>query len=303
MHLDYINLELTAHCGYHCVGCPNTYMRRPKGHMAADAAIRLIKEAATLAKTVYLWNYGEPLLHPSLTTILHGAGSDAASCVISTTAGTCLPSLDLTSFRGLRELVVSINGLDPETYQLHQKGGSFTRVLENLQALRGALTGSSVDYVLQFVVHDLNTHQIDMVPAFASAHGFKRAVLKTFNVMDEKSETYARFVPKQREHSRYHGSSCESAFSRRPDNPPCLKSLVVNWDGCIVPCCWDYEGDLQLGNVFPDGLQALWQSARFQSHLKSMEKREFYSFCHRCTLPRRLRSVPVPDHAAAQVVA
>lgn len=276
--LKRLNIELSAHCSYQCVGCPNTFMKRKKGHMSFDLFNKIFSEIDDKVKNVYLWNYGEPLLNPDIDKILLRVKNSLTHVSLSTT-GMNLNIIDnIECLQNVDELIISINGLDKETYEFHQKGGNFDNVIDGLKRIKPIMESSNVDYILQVVANVKNILQIDELNDFAKKYSFKTIVIKSFNCMDNNNKTLKKFVPLGTKFSRYKIDSSIKKISER--NEPCLSSFVINWNGDVNPCCWDYKGEFILGNVSQDRVFGVWNSNDFQKHLNKIMNKKYFPFCN-----------------------
>jgi MoaA/NifB/PqqE/SkfB family radical SAM enzyme len=64
--------------------------------------------------------------------------------------------------------------------------------------------------------------------------------------------------------------------------------LGVLCDGTVVPCCLDHEGDIALGNLFTEELDAILATPRAQAIYNGFSQREAVEpLCRRCGYARR----------------
>lgn len=280
--LKRLNLELSAFCAYECVGCPNTYMDRKKGHMSPDLFEAIIDEVDGIVDRVFLWNYGEPLLNPNATRVLNYLSEKSTKATLSTTGYNFDSLKDPAALTKLDTLIVSINGFDEETYRFHQKGGALEKVLVGLENVAPYLIDSDVKYILQTVVNTQNVGSLDEADSFARKYGFSDVVIKSFNVMDNNEDTYNTFVPKGTEYDRANTPS-------RPDKIPCKEWMVINWNGDMNFCCWDYEGAMIGGNVKDAGVFGVWNSDFVQKKRNELTKGIYLPFCMDCTKPTTIQ--------------
>lgn len=275
--LKRLNIELSAICNYGCESCPNTYMEREKGHMSLDLFTKIFDQVDSKVDEIFLWNYGESLLNPKIEQILSHINNSESRTILSTTGAPLDKIKDFSLLSNLDELIISINGLDQETYSFHQKNGNLQKVLSGLNKIKGVMDSSNTDYVMQFVVNSKNISQLGQLEEFAANYGFKRLDVKTFNVMDNKPETFKKFVPKDGAFSRY---TLKIQNSKIAD--PCLNWIVINWNGNINPCCWDYEGEIILGNAADSTIEEIWNSETVRLHREKMKSNSHYEICKNC---------------------
>ena len=245
--------------------------------MSFDLFHAIIEDAGHTLDRVYLWNYGEPLLNPKAMSMIELLRNYPVAGFLSTTGFTFSEERDWSALTALAELTVSINGLDQETYAHHQKGGRLAGVLKGLPKIGDLMSGAKTRYVLQFVAHRKNLHQVPYLLEFAQRYRFKQVCVKTFSVMDGHESTFRDFVPDNSTFSRY-----TQTKAMVPRKDPCRHWLVINHDGAILPCCYDYNSEIVLGNA-REGIKNAWASSRVQEHLRRITRHEYYKFCDACT--------------------
>ena len=59
-------------------------------------------------------------------------------------------------------------------------------------------------------------------------------------------------------------------------------NLIVLWDGKIVPCCVDYEGEMILGDANKEKLVNIWNSKNTKKFRQMHNKKIFPKVCQNC---------------------
>ena len=60
-------------------------------------------------------------------------------------------------------------------------------------------------------------------------------------------------------------------------------SVVVTWDGKVVPCCYDKNADHQTGNLVNEPLSALWKNQLYHAFRKKvLANRSEIDICRNC---------------------
>lgn len=287
--LKMINLELTSVCNYCCVGCPTLNLPRGNYHMDPNLVKNIFDECGDTIEKVFLWNYGEPLLHPAIIELLNYTSKFSCEKVLSTN-GSLLRKFDNFDFlKNLDELIISINGFDSKTYRLHQKAGDLEKVSDGLVKCMPFLTKSKTRTILQTVVHKGNLKQLGKAKEFAEKFGFNEFVVKSFNVMDGKKETYKKFIPEEKKFSRY-SEKLNSIHQKKTEKKyPCENWIVINSDGSVNPCCWDYKGKYILGNVVQQGVYGVWNSIKSLKFREEIRKGHLMSICVDCVGSKAIR--------------
>ena len=64
----------------------------------------------------------------------------------------------------------------------------------------------------------------------------------------------------------------------------------VLWNGEVVPCCLDHEGDVSLGNLYRQGLEEILDSPRARAIYGGFSQgRAVEALCRRCGFSKRFR--------------
>lgn len=280
--LEGLVIEISSRCNYRCVGCPNPVLPRGHGDMDSQLFLDIFKEAGNNIYKAFLWNYGDPLLNRRLPEMLESIRHYKCLKVLSTNGCKLEDFSDLSFFTTLDKLIISINGLTQEVYEIHQKNGNLERVIRGVKKLVPILEGTKTRLIMQMVAHKENLHQVEqteLVGKFAREIGFHEVIIKSFNVMDMKQETFNRFVPINTSYSRYQ----KNFRTIRPYNSqgryPCTEGMVINWDGSVNPCCWDYKGKHILGNLKNKGIYEIWNSPKAVEHREKITSGKFLDIC------------------------
>jgi len=280
--LKRINLELTSRCNYNCVSCPTNELLRGKGTMDIDLYKAIFDEAGDKLERAFLWNYGEPLLHSQVAELIRYSGKFSAKKVLSTNGWRLEDLEDPESLRELDELIVSINGLTPETYSIHQVNGDLEKVLRGIEKIAPIIRDSKTKFTMQAIAHKGNLDELRYFEDFAKKCGFDMFVIKSFNVMDRKQDTFHNFVPIGTEFSRYPHGLQNPPKIHEGGIYPCEEWMVINWDGSVNPCCWDYKGEHDFGNVREQGVYGIWESMNAFRHREKIRSKRFLDICNDC---------------------
>ncbi|MCK5328303.1 MAG: SPASM domain-containing protein [Candidatus Latescibacteria bacterium] len=168
---------------------------------------------------------------------------------------------------------------------------------------------------LQFIVMRHNEHEIPAMKALARQLGVDRLSLKTVQI--DAADQSERFLPSDRKQSRYaaqerksipeaHGNTGEKPTDLPWDSvgfrdkvwedgtlmterkrDTCRRlwfSTVINWDGSVVPCCFDKDGDFVMGNLLQESLEHIWRGRRYRAFRNAvLRNRVGIAMCRNCT--------------------
>lgn len=281
-----VMVEVSSICNYKCEGCPNLNLPRGNNNMDPELFYKIFDEIKFKTKKAMLWNFGEPLIHPEIENMLDYISSHPIFKVLSTN-GALLSKFESYEFlKSLDVLVVSINGFTEETYAIHQKGGYLKNVEKSLPKLIQTLKNSKTVVNLQTVLHKGNLHEIDLVEKFAKKYAFDEYTIKSFNVMDSNEETHNKYVPNEAQYSRY-------SENQRIKSDFCKKGLVINWNGEVNPCCWDYKGENIIGNVNETSIYDVWKSNN--KFREEIDNGKYLPICNNCFDSRTIKKEKLFD--------
>jgi len=247
-----VYLEISNRCNLSCSFCPGT--GRPAGAMDQEHFRLALERLKPWTDYLYFHLMGEPLCHPELESFLGLAGQTGFK-VILTTNGTLLSRR--------QEMLLEAPALHKVNISLHA-----------------------------FEANDLAIPISDYLDGCfrfgQAAEGNKLVVFRLWNGggadtrNEEILQRLERFFPrpwKQERRSLRIGDRIYLEYGEKFDWPDLsaadggeqmfcygLKDQIgVLWDGTVVPCCLDHEGDIPLGNLFKQDLGDILDGPRAQN--------------------------------------
>ena len=177
-HLSHFPVEMTmdisTNCNLRCPYCDvgNRRIRRARLFMDPAHFDRHLSSFGMTSFFLWLFSAGEPLLHPHAESMVASSRQYESFPVISTNLNVPMtPSrADALLTSGLGMLSVALDGATPETYTRYRVGGSFSRVLENLQLLvrRKKALGLKLPFLeWRFLLFRHNQHEIEAAKCLA----------------------------------------------------------------------------------------------------------------------------------------
>ena len=279
-------IDVAGTCNLKCPTCPvgnSPIGSRAKGFMEVDLFRRIVEkivaDGAAARPEIFLFNWGEPLLHPKLGEILgliHAAGMPSHL------------STNLNVDRGLREMAkanptnlkISISGFTPQAYERTHAGGNLALVKSNLYRVRHELdkAGATTRVWVGHHLYRNNIHQQEDVAAVCRELGFEHHPIVAFfqplerlievaegrgaphPILDELLDHPRDYVPRLRD-GRRPGMDCELRFNQ----------TAINFDGTVALCCSVYEEANMLGANFLE-----------HSHEDLQARKYAHPFCETC---------------------
>lgn len=274
----HLTVEPTNVCNLRCPVCETGagILNRPRGHMSLDTFKRVLDSAGEQVNTLLLYYMGEPFLNRDAYAMIQYAtqkGIYVATC----TNGEVI-DMDGLVESGLSEISFQISGLTQETHEQYRVGGNLSETLSNLFEVaelkaRGQL---STKITVGFIVMKHNEHEIRQVNKLKELGADEVMLItpcvrtveqgKTFLPADDKYWYYNRdaftegvLVPRKVPHNR-----CWWIYY----------STVVLWDGSVVPCCRDAQGEHIMGNLLEQSLSEIWNNERYRRFRRVIRERQ-----------------------------
>jgi len=271
-----VMIEPTNFCNLNCPLCPtgNKSLKRTKGYMPPENFKRIIDELGDYLLNITLWNYGEPLLHKDIYEMISYAKKKRIFIRLSTN-GHFFDKKDnvkkLISSR-LDNLIICLDGASQETLSKYRVGANFEQIINGIKSVveeKKKLRSNLPIIELQFIVMKHNEHEVDKLKQIAKEIGVDKLTLKTATLEIETSKKELKkmknFLPSKEEYSRY--KSVEAKLERKNIiKNKCTRlwvSSVINWNGDVVPCCYDADGNFTFGNMFETSFKEVWNSSKY----------------------------------------
>lgn len=277
MRFAKVYVEISNLCNLSCRFCPGT--KRPKGRMDANRLSVILEKLKGYTEFVYFHLMGEPLLHLELPRFLELAG-EMGFKVILTTNGTLLEER--------KELLLSSPAVHKVNISLHA-----------------------------FEANDLSvpfeTYVDGCLDYGKAAQGQKLTVFRLWNSGGEDKQNglllqkLEEAFPKPWKDGRKGTQLAPKVYlepgekfdwpdlnAQEEEGPYFCYGLRdqigVLWDGTVVPCCLDHEGDIPLGNLLTESMDEILESARAKAIYEGFSKKEAAEpLCRRCGYARRFK--------------
>ncbi len=179
------NLEPTFRCNLKCATCPRNSAEGEHLDMTEEVFSRICREL-DFARSVDFTGWGEPLLHPRITSMIKTV-SERGLPASMTTNGTLLsPEMVSGLIRsGLRKMAVSIDGMRPRTYEMIRKGALYSRVSEHIKSAvcQVKKESSPLELSLAFTIQKHNLEDLELIVPWMKEHGMTELHLKHLNVL------------------------------------------------------------------------------------------------------------------------
>jgi radical SAM protein with 4Fe4S-binding SPASM domain len=293
----HVSIEPANVCDMGCPVCETGagIMARPKGYMTFESFKIVIDKVATYTNTLYYYFMGEPFLNKEWFSMLSYA-KDRGIPFISTCTNGHFVDADRVVESGIDEINFNIGGITQKTHEIYRVRGDLQRQLDNCRATiserekRGLKTPR---VVLGFIVMKHNENEVDQFLAIAKDMGVDEAI-----IIDPCVRTVAQarqYMPENEKYWFYNRAAFEQKGMLRPKVLPknecawIYHSMVVCWNGDVVPCCRDPQGKFIMGNLLKQDLEEIWNGEKYQAFRERIFTNQGgVSICRLCS------SYPVP---------
>lgn len=287
-----VAIEPTNVCNLKCRLCPTwQHQNREMGFMKLEDFKRIINENSDIFKRINMIFAGEPLMNQDVFRMVKHAEDKNIEVLLSTNTtlfddGKIKEMFD----SGLSHLIVCLDGAKKETHEQYRQGSNFEQVKTNIQKICQfkAENGPKKPYItLQFLVMKQNESEIGDIIKMAKDFGVDALNLKSLSLgsfmdFDKKIELAKQNLPADTRYSRFTFKDGVLKAKSKPQICSWMRQAVILWNGDISMCCYDFNGELTVGNVFKDGgFKKILRSKKYRSYRKAAIQRRF-KLCQNC---------------------
>lgn len=251
-----VRYEVTDHCNASCIMCPRDEHEHGREHgiMNQKKYEKSIDEVVSLgAKKIVLTGFGEPMLDKKLEQKIAYAKSKGLSTYIITN-GSVLNSKRAQGIleAGLDEMRVSFYGMGRDTYNVVMQGLDYEKTRDGLLDfldLRKRL-GLHTKVQLSYLTLPENAKDEAAFREFWEPKVEAIEIWRPHNFGDGRDYR-----------ERENGIKISSKKTcGRPENGP----LQIQWNGEVIPCCYDYNNKIVLGNAFEQSVLDIMSGAKYR---------------------------------------
>lgn len=290
-----LTVEPTNYCNLHCPECPtgNNTTQRKKGYLNVHDYKKIIDSASPWLLYHMVYFQGEPFLHPHIFEMLQYAHQKKIYTCTSTN-GHYITNANAQKIieSGLNRIIISVDGITQDTYEKYRQGGELEKVITGikiLSELKRKYQTKNPQIIIQFLVFRFNEHQIKDIKSLGKNIGANKVEIKTAQI--DPSYNNLNLLPQNRKYSRYTYTNNQINIKSHLKNR-CFRiwsTLVITWDGNVIPCCFDKDANHRMGHIHKKSLWQIWQSAEFKAfRYKIIKNRKSIKMCNNCTSGLRI---------------
>lgn len=286
-----ISIEPTTACNLGCPECPSglKMFSRKTGNLNPENFRRWVDSMKSSLIHLNLYFQGEPFIHPDFLQLVEYAHRRKIFTSTSTN-GHFITELIARQIidSHLDQLIISVDGVTQEVYEQYRIHGKLEKVLEGARILvdqKRRMGSRTPHLVFQFLVVAPNEHQIPDMLELAKEIGVDELRLKTAQVYNYVNGN--ELLPKNERYSRYVRKSDGTYRVKNALDNHCWRmwsGCVVTWDGRVVPCCFDKDGQHAMGNLTEQTFKQIWQGTAYGRFRRALLKsRSGIDICSNCS--------------------
>lgn len=296
-----LQVEPTNACNLSCAVCPaaadKKTLDRPRRNMSLDEFKSVVDDMRDYLLLLVLWDWGEPFMNPQLPDMIRYARDKGIRTVTSTNAHFLHDReyLERILTSGLTTLIVAVDSLKPEKYESYRKGGDLTKVLDGLRnvlAMKKELNSETL-INLRMVIMNSNEDELRSMRTLAKKLGVDYFTVKTANPTPGGNSSDEGIVPRNPAYRRY--AYKPGTYERIRMDVNCRKCwflLNVHSNGVVAGCCYDYDQEMAVGNVFERPFTEIWNGPAARALRKKLYyDKDTMDKCRECDVNFKLRDV------------
>ena len=298
-----VRIEPTNLCNYTCTMCPRDTHDRPKGYMPMEFYTSIVNEVVQMgAKQITLVNFGEPFIDPTLEDKIWYATQRGLRTYLITNAslfhlpskskfakefgdpnGKPMTKIEAAVRAGLTEVRLSFYGATKEVYESVMVGGKFEQTEANIRMASEMRNKFGKDIVSPTTKETIKSPEISMY--FLEFNKNQKETSKEMQDFLNYTRPFADYIEVWRPHNfgdgrHYRDLKQEKRSCGRPNSGP----IQINWKGIVVPCCYDYNEEIPLGNVAQQTVEEMLKGAAYEKLREAHNTKQFHlvPYCDTC---------------------
>ena len=287
----FISIEPASICNLECPQCPvgkGDIIRQNK--LIDDQLFKgLLDRLSRKSLVANLSFQGEPLMNKNFHELVKIANSKGLFTICSTNGLLITSEVALKLVQsGLDRIIVSLDGIDQETYSKYRRSGDLNRVISGIRALSDARKKAGQKFpfiIVQFLVFRHNQHQVGQIKDLGKMLGADKVLIKSSQI--EYQDTAAEWLPEKSKYRRYAFDENGELVLKRKIRNHCRRiweTSVVTTDGMVVPCCFDKRAEFSMGSILESGFESIWKNEEYMNFRRTvLRQRSGITICNNCT--------------------
>lgn len=273
-----IRIETTNICNLKCITCPQNLhsYNRKKEIMPMDVFEKIVNEIKYFnpKPVVSLYHRGEPLSNPNIFECIRIVKDAGMYCNFNSNATLLTKSMSNKLLdSGLDLIEFSFDDVEPIEYEKMRVNAKYDQTLNNILSFLHIKKAGKYKKPL-VVITGIKMKYSGLVDNIERL-GASKSFMNIFSGFDVSFSHY---------YAHAWGKSKKNKYS------PCPivhKDFNILSNGFVVPCCYDLNGDVIMGNIHESTIKDIWNNEDYQELRKLLNNKKHYEIeglCRGCPL-------------------
>ena len=277
---SHLMIEVSSACQLKCPLCPlgNGRLSRPRQLMKMQMFKRIVDDIADYIYHININGMGEPLLNENICEMISFA--KANNIYVDLYTNLQIENQDVIEGLvdyGLDAILISCDGAIKEVYEKYRINGDFDRLINNIKVLvekKKRAKSIKPEVNIQFILFEHNESQLSQIAELVRTLEADNLIIKRPFLFWGYEKDASAFLPKNEQVNMYrrHGVKLRWQGKTKSKCDLLWGSSVILADGAVVPCCFDYDGKVQFGNVNQDSFTAIWNNPSYRSFRRQVQR-------------------------------
>lgn len=293
-------VEPSNYCNFRCISCfqsiqADNYLKEHRGLMALDTYRVVLDQfrawEGDKLKVLKLSLYGEPFTNPDFCEMLRLAKEAGIAERIETTTNASLVTEGIAEklvAYGIDYIRVSIYGGNQKRYEevTNTENVSMEAIYQNLRRIQGLKKARGLEkpFVSAKMLDTFTEENQEFLDRFSSVAD-EAYIDKPHNWVAHEEKSFIGSLYKEGQQEALK-KDLEKTVSGRVACPMPFTTLAIRSDGAVSPCCVDWVGGTNLGNILNENIQDIWNGeGMYQFRKMQLENRRCENpSCRNCEL-------------------
>lgn len=293
-------VEPSNYCNFKCIQCfqsiqADNYLKQHRGLMSMELYQEIIRQfqewEGEHLKVLKLSLYGEPFTNPAFCDMLRIAKEADIAERIETTTNASLITKEIAQKLveyGIDYIRVSIYAGNQKRYEevTSMPNVSMEEIYQNLCYIQKLKKEKGVDkpFVSAKMLDTFTDENQQFLDKFADAAD-ELYIDKPHNWVAHEEKSFIGSLYKKEQEEALKKDLAQTC-SERIACPMPFTTLAIRSDGAVSPCCVDWIGGTNLGNILAENIQSIWNGERMYQFRKMQleNRRKENASCRNCEL-------------------
>lgn len=307
-------IEITNNCNFNCTFCPNSIMKRDRGLMESELFFKIIDEIyeKKMSANVHFHLMGEPFLHPKVGEFIKYCGEKEVNIGL-------ISNISLLEKVNIKEILkfvghleISLQSFDDESFASRKATRlTFEEYITSIKNLIEMKLSAKSKTVLNITMIEnsknsvknfkddskfidsnkrlqyfFDTHWHEFFVHMEQKYGTPYTKIDNLNFKNFNHEFLPGVIFNTRCVITWGNTMCKTNKIIPAIRAKCNalhQQLGILWNGDVVPCCLDYDGNVKLGNVQNQSLEDVINSEYYKSMKASFKTGKLlHTYCKKC---------------------